>query len=412
MKRQLICVLATLAGTALTAVTVTADEQVSDDELNNLISGGSAALNFRYRFESVDQDGFDEDAEASLLRSRLTLTSGRYKGFSAQLEVDDVTAIGPDDYNSTENGKGEYPVIADPEGTDLNQVWVKYSFDSGDATVGRQRIVQGNQRFIGGVAWRQNEQTYDAARLLIKPTGALKVDLSYVNQVNRIFGPDDGAQPATWEGDTGLLRVDYQLAEGHSLTGFGYLIDVEEKNGFPSGRAQDNSTTTFGLEYSGKFDLLGFKASYARQSDSGDSTLSYDADYYFAEAAATFNPVTLTAGYEVLAADEGVGFKTPLATLHKFQGWADKFLVTPGDGIEDAYLGVSGKLGPVKLAAFYHDFQAESSSADFGSEIDLVASWPVNKKLTLQAKLASFESDDETRYTDTDKFWLTAQVKF
>ena len=47
----------------------------------------------------------------------------------------------------------------------------------------------------------------------------------------------------------------------------------------------------------------------------------------------------LNAGYEVLGADNGVGFATPLATGHKFQGWADKFLTTPGDGIEDVYIG-------------------------------------------------------------------------
>ncbi len=413
MKRKMMCALLSVASaTAMTLPAAAEEMESSGDELKDLITDGSVALNFRYRFEGVDQDGFDEDAEASLLRSRLTLTSGTFKGFSGQLEIDDVSAIGPDDYNSTENGKGEYPVIADPEGTDLNQLWVKYAFESGSATAGRQRIVQGSQRFVGGVAWRQNEQTYDAARLLLEPAAGLKVDLSYVDQVNRIFGPDDGAQPAEWEGDTGLLRVDYQIAEGHSLASFGYLIDVEPQSGFPSGRAEDNSTQTFGLEYSGKFELLSLVASYARQSDSGDSTLSYDTDYYFAEVSASFKPVTVKAGYEVLAADEGVGFKTPLATLHKFQGWADKFLVTPGDGIEDAYVGVSGKVGPVKLAAVYHDFQAESSSADFGSEIDFVATWPFNDTLTLQAKLASFDTDDDSRYTDTDKFWLTAQVKF
>ncbi|MBE9539218.1 MAG: hypothetical protein IMF06_09065, partial [Proteobacteria bacterium] len=113
---------------------------------------------------------------------------------------------------------------------------------------------------------------------------------------------------------------------------------------------------------------------------------------------------------EVLGAGDGVGFKTPLATLHKFQGWADKFLGTPGDGIEDVYVGVNGKLGPVKLAAIYHDFSAEDSKADFGTEIDLVATWPINKQFSIQAKYAAFDSDS-VRYTDTDKAWVTLQLK-
>lgn len=113
----------------------------------------------------------------------------------------------------------------------------------------------------------------------------------------------------------------------------------------------------------------------------------------------------------MLASDNNVGFATPLATLHKFQGWADMFLSTPGDGIEDAYVSVGGKLGPVKLAATYHDFQAESSSTDFGTEIDVVATWPVNKQFTVQAKYAAFDTDDSARYVDVDKYWLTLQLK-
>ncbi len=382
------------------------------NSLGEMVTEGTASVNFRYRFEGVDQDGFDEDAESALLRSRLTLSSAEYRGFSALLEMDDVTSIGPNDYNSTENGKTEYPVVPDPEGTDLNQAWVSYRFSEGNTTtVGRQRINHGNQRFVGGVAWRQNEQTYDSLRFDLTPIEGLRVDLSYVTKVNRIFGPDDGGQPAEWEGDTGLLRVDYAIAEGQSIAAFGYLIDVEDQGGFPAGRTVNNSNDTYGVEYAGQFDWLGLKASYATQSDGGDSELDYDADYYFLEAAVKLAPVTVTAGYEVLEADNGKGFQTPLSTLHKFQGWADKFLVTPVDGIEDAYVKVGGKVGPVKMAAIYHDFQAESSSADFGTEFNFIATWPVNKVLTLQGKFASFDTDDASRYTDTDRIWLSAQVK-
>ena len=65
------------------------------------------------------------------------------------------------------------------------------------------------------------------------------------------------------------------------------------------------------------------------QSEAGDSELDYDANYYLAELGAGYKGVTGTLGYEVLAADDGVGFQTPYATLHKFQGWADQFLAKP-----------------------------------------------------------------------------------
>ena len=126
--------------------------------------------------------------------------------------------------------------------------------------------------------------------------------------------------------------------------------------------------------------------------------------------------LNLKAGYEVLGSDEldsgeKVGFKTPLATLHKFQGWADKFLTTPDDGIEDIYGSIGTKLGPVNMAVVYHDFQAEDSSEDFGTEWDVVATWKFTKRFSMQAKAASFDSDSD-RYADTDKVWFTAQYKW
>ncbi|MEM0955953.1 MAG: alginate export family protein [Pseudomonadota bacterium] len=411
MNRQHRLAILISAFTCASVAPALADEDMAATSLSEMITKGKASLNFRYRYEGVSDDRFDEDAGASLLRSRLTLASATYKGFSSLLEVDNVTSIGDSDYNSTENGNGEFPVVADPEGTDLNQVWVAYAFEQGKTTLGRQRINHGNQRFVGGVAWRQNEQTYDSLRLDLTPVTGLRIDMSYVTKIRRIFGPDDGAQPAEWEGDTALVRADYKLSENHSLAGFAYHLDVEDVNGYPAGRTVNNANDTYGIEYAGKIKNLGLKASFATQSDAGDSELSYDTEYYFLEGALKLAPVTVTAGYEVLAADNGKGFQTPLATLHKFQGWADMFLATPADGIEDAYVKVGGKLGPVKLAAIYHDFQAESSSDDFGTEFDFIATWPVNKMVTLQGKYANFFTDNEDRYVDSERFWLTAQIK-
>jgi hypothetical protein len=385
------------------------------DQLAKMVTDGKASVDFRYRYEGVDDDGLDpnlnplDDAKASTLRSRLTLESAAWNGVSVKLEADDVTSVVESDYNSTENGKTGYATVADPEGTDLNQAWIKYQGDKFDGTLGRQRINHGNQRFVGGVGWRQNEQTYDGLRFNVEPIDKLKVDVSYIYNINRIFGPDDGANPADLEGDNWFLRTDYQLAENHKLAAFGYFLDIDDQGGFASGKTVNNSSDTFGVEYSGKFEWLSVFASWATQSEAGDSDLNYDADYYVVELAADLDVVTVKAGYEVLGGDDEAGFSTPLATLHKFQGWADKFLNTPAAGIEDAYLGVSGKAGPVKLAAVYHDFAAEDAGFDYGTELDLVATWPVNKQFSVQGKYATFDADDVG--TDVDKFWVTLQLK-
>ena len=52
------------------------------------------------------------------------------------------------------------------------------------------------------------------------------------------------------------------------------------------------------------------------------------------------------------------GFTTPLATLHKFQGWADKFLATPVNGIEDEYVNLSARSRPSAVST-----RSPSSSA-------------------------------------------------
>ena len=393
-----------LAASVLSSTAVHADEDIS-----SAITDGEVSVDLRYRFEGVEQDGFDENAKASLLRSRVTLTSAPLNGFLGSIEIDNVTAIGPDDYNSTENGKTEYPTIADPEYTEFNQAWLAYRGENVTATLGRQRITHLNRRIIGSKPWRNNELTYDGVRLEWKATAGLSLDLSYVNNVNQIFGPDDGTRPANLEGDYVFALGEYQLGAEHTLNAFAYLFDVDPQAGFSPGQTVNQASDSYGMQYRGKFDALSLRASYATQSDAGRSELNYSTDYLVVEASGDVGPLQLRAMYEVLGSDNGVGFATPFANGHGVQGWADMFLSTPSDGIRDANLSVGGSVGPVNLRAIYHDFSADASSTDFGTEIDLLAVWPVSKKVRLEAKYADFSTDAPDRYPDTRKIWFTAQ---
>ncbi len=387
-----------LAG--LFCISVVQASEGPGEGLGKAFTNGELKFNFRYRYEFVDQDGLDREANASTLRGRLSWTSARLGAWQWGAEADYVALLGDERYNSTENGRTEFPVVADPEGFDLNQAYVRYHGEGFSVSGGRQRILLGQQRFIGGVAWRQNEQTFDALRGEFKLHQQLSVDYSYVWNVNRIFGPEDGAQPADWRSDSHLLNLRYTPAEGHAVTVFGYLLDFDNDNGPP------NSTSTYGLSYRGQFGPLTLDGSYATQADYADSPLDYDADFYSLAAAWKFKPLTLSAGYEVLDSDDGaVGFRTPLATLHKFQGWSDKFLGTPAAGIEDRYVGVAGAVGPVKVAATYHVFEAEEGSADYGEELNLVANYKVADGMSLQLKYADYDADEIA--TDTTKFWLS-----
>ncbi|WOJ94428.1 alginate export family protein [Congregibacter variabilis] len=394
----------------LLAVTVRADVSLSE-QLTSAVSDSSIALDLRYRYEMVDEDGFDDPAKASLLRSRVTFESGKVGRLSALLQIDDVRSLGSEDYNSTENGKVQYPTIADPEGTEFNQAWLRYSADDLKATLGRQRILLDRGRFIGAKPWRQNAQTYDALRLQWDASADFSIDASYVTQVSRVFGPADGSNPADWHGDSTFVRMSYDFADGHELVGFAYLLDVAAQSDFSAAKTVNNSSNTFGVAYSGVFSGLNILARLATQEDSGASELDYRAPYYIIEMAAPLGDMALKAAYEVLGADNGVGFGTRLANGHGHQGWADKFLATPGDGIKDAWVSLAGNLGPLALTARYHDFRAESSSVNFGSEIDLQAQWQINAWLTATAKAAVFETEAPDRYPDTKKAWLALQIR-
>ena len=380
------------------------------DSFTEMFTKGKAGLDLRYRYENVNQDDIHRSASANTLRTRLTLGTAAWYGVSGLIEGDNVTDFGSDNYNSTENNNTQYPVIADPTGTDLNQVWLKYDGGKYDGTLGRQRINHGNQRFVGGVAWRQNEQTFDAFRTTWKPWEVLKLDFSYANKVKRIFGPDDGFFPADWEGDNYFFRADYQLNDRQRVAAFGYWLDIDHDRPYVPAKTVNNSSDTYGVEYHGNFDWVSIAASYAHQSDAGNSRLNYDADYYMIELGTKVSVIDMKVGYEVLASDNDVGFATPLATLHKFQGWADKFLVTPEDGIEDIYGKLGTTLGKVNMAVIYHDFQAESGGRDFGKEWDLVATYKFTKRFSAQAKAAWYNADHDA-YSDTDKVWFTMQYK-
>ncbi len=368
------------------------------------LSESEVDLMFRYRLEAVDQSGLAENALANTLLSRFTIKTGQIDQWSAVVEVDYVAELIDEDYNNTVNGMTQYPVVADPDGADLNQAYAKYTGSDTTLTLGRQRINHNNQRFVGGVAWRQNEQTFDGVRIESK-LGELNVDYAYSSKVNRIFGSRNAT--GDFSSNLHMLNLTFSPAQGHNVAAFAYYMDLNN--------AAALSNQTFGLDYRfiHKLDSSTIKlhASYATQKDAGDNPTDYSADYLAVDGDWVLPAVTLSIGYEVLGSDEGLkGFATPLATLHKFQGFADKFLGTPASGIEDTYFKVSTKLSGVALTAIYHQFDADYGSADLGNEFNFVAAYTTESGYGLLAKLAKFDANSSA--TDTEKAWFMVTKKF
>src|SRR5690606_16290967 len=130
----------------------------------------------RVRYETVDQGTIAENADAVTARVRAGLEL-KASGFAVLGEVESTLAI-VGDYNDTIPGNGiePFPTVADPENIELNRLQVSYMRNGTGATIGRQRIVLDNARFVGNVGWRQNEQTYDAVR------GQAKLDRKSVGE--------------------------------------------------------------------------------------------------------------------------------------------------------------------------------------------------------------------------------------
>lgn len=399
----------------LAAISLVGHGAAAAEGIDTLVSGGKASLQLRYRLENVAQEGVDRDATAHTLRLRLNLTSGEAGGFSAVIEGDRLQALGDEAYNSTRNGHVSYPVVADPEGSDLNQAYLQ--FKGLPATVmrlGRQRITLDNQRFVGAVGWRQNEQTYDAFSIENKGLPNTTINYAYVDAVRRVFGPDAGSPTDKFEGDTHLVNVKYTGLPVGAVTAYGYFLDLDN--------AATLSSTTVGLRLDGSRKLgetatATWRAEYAKQADTGNNPVSIDADYWLLELGLKGAKVGAAIGVESLGGERGSfgsnqnpAFQTPLATLHGFQGWADKFLTTPAAGIEDRYVSVSGAHAGVAWQATWHDLAAEATSADYGTELDLSVSYKFAKRYEALAKFADYSTDG--LFTDTSKFWLQVTATF
>ena len=371
-------------------------------------------IDMRLRYENVDQTGFANEANALTMRVRAGGDLRVAPATRILVEAEAVLGL-VNDYNSTTNGKLLYPVVADPENIEINRLQISNkSIANTTLTAGRQRINLDDQRFVGAVAFRQSEQTFDAARIETSPVKNLKIDLTYAWKDNTIFGVDSPI--AHINGNNVFANVAYATPVG-TLTGFGYWVDQDAPT-----RLQFSSVT-YGARFAGKYAFsktanATYALSYAHQQQAFDNPFTYDADYYLADVGLGFGGFAIGGGYEVLGSSSGkafTAFQTPLATLHKFQGWADKFLTTPGNGVRDAYASAGytvTKVGPfasVSALAVYHDFKSDRGGFDYGSEIDLqlLAKF---EKYVLTLKYADYNADSFA--TDTSKLWVSVDYAF
>jgi hypothetical protein len=371
------------------------------------VRAGKPILELRPRYETVDQANLAHDAHAFTLRTRVGWETGGWNNLKALVEFEDVRHLGAERYNTTVNGKIQYPVVADPDVTELNRAqltWTPNRMFS--AVLGRQRINLDDQRFIGSVGWRQDEQTFDAARADLS-AGRLKATYVYIGRGNRIYG-----EALDWDSDSHALNAAYAFGDALKLQGFAYALKFKQ--------APANSTRTYGARATGHLKAASLKfayaAAYARQTDYRNNPGDFRLDYWMGEVAATWDIATLKVNYEQLDGDGRRGFATPLATLHLFQGWADAFLTTPARGIEDLNVSLSIKpkitlprLGGVELFARYNAFAYQQGGGSLGHEWDLQAAASLSRQVTGLVKYAGYSG--VAGFPSRTKLWLGLEFK-
>jgi hypothetical protein len=370
-------------------------------------------VDFRYRLELVDQDGLPNDATASTLRIRAGARTREWHGLSAHIEAEAIVHLGADDFNDTVNGRTAFPVVADPDDLLLNQAYVRWQLpDRVDAQAGRQAINLDNQRWIGSVGWRQNDQTYDAVLATAHPSAATSLTYGYAWRVNRIFGPD--SPMGIWrDNDIHMIRGSVDVTNVGTISAYGYLLDIPD--------APANSSRTWGLRLTGQRPVGGnvrltYAAEYARQSDHAGYPRDFSLSYLLLQPGVTVGPIAFQLSYERLAGNGVDALQTPLATLHAFNGWSDKFLRTPPNGLRDLYADVtirpfrSGFLENAAFRIVYHDFRSTRADIHYGREWNAQFSIPLRPGWSVALKYADYDADRFA--TDTRKFWLTTQIGF
>lgn len=367
----------------------------------------------RLRYHTINQDAFEQSAEALSLRFKLGLELNIFKNSTALIEFEGSENF-IENFNDTLNGQINRPVISDPDSFEINRFQFQTDIINGTRlTLGRQNIALDDWRFIGQWDFRQNEQTFDAARIESK-IGPGILDAAYARRVQRQFGNDSPI--GEFEGDSLILNYGLITPVGR-LVAFYYGLDLE--TGPDENRRSAFSSATTGLRINGRHKWtdwgLTWDGSVARQTNFADNPNDYAAIYAAAKLGVEYRNFDVAVKAEQLGSDNGQAVQTPLGTLHRLNGVADQFLRTPNEGLRDYSLSAGYKLRnmgvfeDVRSRASYHWFESDAGSNALGQEFDieLSAKW---KNIRFGLEYADYDANSFR--SDAQVFILSTEFHF
>ena len=145
----------------------------------------------------------------------------------------------------------------------------------------------------------------------------------------------------------------------------------------------------------------------------------YDAWYGHAKFTKKIGGATYGAGIEYL---ENC-FKTPFATVHAYNGFADAFILQriglndaggAYEGLADIYLSYvrAGLPLDITFKGFLHWFLDDGFGDTYGYEVDAVLVKKITENVTALMKAAYFAADDDNGYADIKQVSVQLDIKF
>lgn len=399
----------------------------AEDTVSDALAASKPIVESSLRLEQVQQQAVANKAEALTWRNRVGFQTGTFKNFTALIELENVQAF-EGNYNSTLNGKTTYPTVLDPKVTEINRAQIAWTpTETTTVTLGRQRIILDDARFIGNVGWRQDEQTFDAVRF-DTTLWRVKLTAAYLGRVNRVV-----ADAKDWRSNSYLVNASYSVSEALKFTAFDYALKFSTAATTPVAADATNAAASsvnitglraYGSDWAGAF-KLGYVAQYAEEKNFGANPAKFKLAETMLEGNATYDIYTFKLNFESLQGNGTVGFVTPLGTVHAFQGFADVFSATGGNktfvnGIDDLSYSfvIAGHTKPwapyvmnPTLTVVYHDLSTDRLDQAIGKEWDGVLLFGITKNLTCMLKYADFERAATTMPASRTKTWLMFQYK-
>ena len=393
-----------------------AEEKKEAGSILGALTGGKLLLNLRPRYEYVDQATKPENAKAFTLRTLIGWETKPYYGVGITVQGINVAHL-TDDFNDdpTKAAGSRYPLVADPDDSDVNQVYLDYTgLPNTRFRLGKQSIKLDNVRFIGNVEFRQVMQVFNGLSIENKSIPNTELYVAHLERVKNIFALQREAKIE-------ILHGAYKFTPNDTLIGYAYFQDDPKLAG-AAANVTDLSNRIMGIRADGahpfgeKFKLL-YTAEYAQQSDYAGGDDKIDADYVRIGIGPKWGDWFFRIDYEKLSSNNGdYAFQTPLGTNHLFQGWADHFLTTPKQGIKDTFITAGGKIGKASLLAEYHRYKSDTGGISFGDEIDFSVAYPFTKQLSGKLEYAGFQEKDvlagAARKPDLTKIWVTLLFNF